>query len=138
MPSQDKYAAFEALGPFFDVVLSGIREFVEGEHFFDTFADDAIFESRYDFPGWPMVIRGRTALMHQLAGYGASIRLHSADRLVVYRTTDERIVIIEYDVHGTVLHSGAAYLFHGCSIMNADKRRHVSAVQVEQVFTIRG
>jgi ketosteroid isomerase-like protein len=125
MPRQNQYAAFEALDPFFDVVLSGIREFVEGEHFFDIFADDAVFESRYDFPGWPMVIRGCSALMQGLAGYGASIRLHSADRLAVHRSTDERIVIIEYDVHGTVLHSGAAYDNRFISVITIERRKIV-------------
>jgi hypothetical protein len=39
----------------------------DGEHFFDTFAEDARFESLYDFPGWPMMIRGRAGLMGALS-----------------------------------------------------------------------
>lgn len=47
------YQAFEALDPFFEVVMEGLRGLVDGKHYFDAFAEDAIFESRYDFPGWP-------------------------------------------------------------------------------------
>jgi hypothetical protein len=49
--------AFEALDPFFEVVMEGLRGLVDGKHYFDTFAEDAIFESRYQFPGWPLGIR---------------------------------------------------------------------------------
>ena len=46
------YEDFEALNPFFGVVMEGIAELVDGKHYFDTFAEDALFESRYHFPGW--------------------------------------------------------------------------------------
>jgi hypothetical protein len=35
------YKAFEALDPFFEVVMEGLRGLVDGEHYFDTFAEDA-------------------------------------------------------------------------------------------------
>jgi uncharacterized protein len=44
------YAAYDALGPFFDVVQKGLDDLVDGPHFFDTIADGAIFEFRYHFP----------------------------------------------------------------------------------------
>jgi len=53
------YELFEALDPFFEVVMGGLRGIVDGKHYFDTFAEDATFESRYHFPGWPVTIRGR-------------------------------------------------------------------------------
>jgi hypothetical protein len=49
----------------------------------DTFAEDALFESRYHFPGWPPTIRGRANLMASFTGYGKTIKLHSGDALVV-------------------------------------------------------
>jgi len=52
-----QYEEFEALNPFFEVVLKGLRGLVDGKHYFDTFAEDALFESRYHFPGWPLMIR---------------------------------------------------------------------------------
>ena len=45
-------------------------------------------------------LRGRDALMALYAGYGNNIVLHGADGLVVHRSQDPRVVIIEYDVHG--------------------------------------
>ena len=53
------YAAFAALDPFFDVVQKGLEGLVDGQHFFDTVADETIFEFRYHFPGWPQKL-GRT------------------------------------------------------------------------------
>jgi hypothetical protein len=78
-----EYGVFEALNPFFEIVLGGLSGLVDGEHYFDTIADSAIFESRYHFPGWPMTIRGRANLMASLSGYGKTIKLHSGHALVV-------------------------------------------------------
>jgi hypothetical protein len=47
-----KYAAFAALDPFFDIVRQGLAGLFDGDHYFDTIADDAVFEFRYHFPGW--------------------------------------------------------------------------------------
>jgi hypothetical protein len=61
------------------VILYGL---VDGDHYFDTIAEDAFFEFRYHFPGWPMTIRGRANLMASFSGYGKTIKLHSGDTLV--------------------------------------------------------
>jgi len=45
-----KYAAFTALDPFFDIVLHALAGLVDGDNYFDTIADDAEFEFRYNFP----------------------------------------------------------------------------------------
>jgi hypothetical protein len=63
-----KYAAFTALDPFFDIVQQGLAGLVDGNHYFDTIADDAEFEFRYHFPGWPETVRGRDALIGTLCG----------------------------------------------------------------------
>jgi uncharacterized protein len=54
--SRTKYAAYEALRPYFELVQKGLDGLVDGEHYFDTIADDALFEFRYEFPGWPRTI----------------------------------------------------------------------------------
>lgn len=41
---KDNYEKFEALNPFFDIVLKGLKGLVEGDHFFETIADDATLE----------------------------------------------------------------------------------------------
>ena len=119
------YEDFEALNPFFGVVLEGIAELVDGKHYFDTFAEDALFESRYHFPGWPLTIRGRANLMASFSGYGKRIKLHSGDALVVHHSRDSRVVILEYEVHGTILSSEAAYDNRLISVVTIEKRKIV-------------
>jgi len=124
MPKQ-KYPGHEALNPFFEVVMKGLSGLVDGEHYFDTFADDAIFESRYHFPGWPLIIRGRANLVASLAGYGKTIRVHSGDALVVHRSQDPRVVILEYEVHGKILATGAPYDNRLISVVTIENRKIV-------------
>lgn len=123
--SKAEYAVFEALNPFFEVVLRGLSGLVDGEHYFDTFADDATFESRYHFPGWPVMIRGRANLMASLSGYGKTIKLHTGDALVVHRCQDSRVVILEYEVHGKILSSGAPYDNRLVSVITIEDRKIV-------------
>lgn len=121
------------MNPFFEVVMKGLSGLVDGEHYFDTFADDAIFESRYHFPGWPLIIRGRANLVASLAGYGKTIRVHSGDALVVHRSDalvahrsqDSRVVILEYEVHGKILSTGAPYDNRLISIVTIENRKIV-------------
>jgi len=123
MMPKSQYKAFEALNPFFEVVLKGLSGLVDGKHYFDTFAEDAIFESRYHFPGWPAMIRGRADLMASLSGYGKTINLHSGDALVIHRTQDRRVVILEYEVHGKIVSSGAPYDNRLISVITIEKRK---------------
>jgi ketosteroid isomerase-like protein len=108
-----------------DVVLTGLRGLVDGEHYFDVFAEDAIFESRYHFPGWPVTIRGRANLMATLSGYGKTIRLHSSDALVVHRPQGDCVVILEYQVHGTILANGSPYDNRFISVIAIENRKIV-------------
>jgi len=117
------HKAFEALDPFFEVVMKGLQGLVDGKHYFDTFADDAVFESRYHFPGWPTTIRGRANLMASLSGYGKTIKLHSGDALVVHRCQDSRVVILEYEVRGKILSSGAPYHNRFISVITMESRK---------------
>ena len=119
------HEGFEALDPFFEVVMEGLRGLVDGKHYFDTFAEDAIFESRYHFPGWPVTIRGRANLMAALSGYGKTIALHSGDALVVHRSQDSRVVILEYEVHGRILSTGGPYDNRLISVVTIEKRKIV-------------
>jgi ketosteroid isomerase-like protein len=104
-----QYAGYQALDPFFEIILEGLSGLVDGDHFFDTFAEDARFESLYDFPGWPTMIRGRAGLMDALSRYGDNIKLESSDGLVAHRTQDRRVVILEYAVHGKIVATGVPY-----------------------------
>jgi ketosteroid isomerase-like protein len=123
--SKADYAVFHALDPFFSIVLKGLSGLVDGEHYFDTFTEDAIFESRYNFPGWAQTIHGRADLMAALSGYGKSIQLRCGDGLIVHRSQDSRAVILEYEVHGKILRTGAAYDNRLISVITIENRKIV-------------
>jgi uncharacterized protein len=121
----DDYANFEALNPFFEIVMKGLGGLVDGQHYFDTIADDALFEFRYNFPGWPATIFGRNNLIDRFSGYGETIRLHSGDGLVVHRSQDDRVVILEYEVHGKILSTGVSYDNRFISVIAIENRKIV-------------
>jgi ketosteroid isomerase-like protein len=120
-----KYAAFRALDPFFNIVQLGLSGLVDGDHYFDTIADDAVFEFRYIFPGWPLKVDGRAALMTLYAGYGRNIVLHGAGALISHRTQDPRVVILEYEVHGKTVRTGATYDNRFISVVTIEHRKIV-------------
>jgi ketosteroid isomerase-like protein len=124
MPKAD-YAVFEALNPFFEIIQKGLSGLVDGEHYFDTIADDAFFEFRYHFPGWPLTIRGRANLIASFSGYGKTIKLHSGDALVVHHSQDSRVMILEYEVHGKILSNGVSYDNRLISVVTIEKRKIV-------------
>lgn len=94
-----KYAIFEALNPFFEIIQKGLTGLVDGEHYFDTIADDAFFDFRHRFPGWPPTV------------------LHHAQ--------DRRVVILEYEVHGRTLSSGTPYDNRFISVVTIKNRKIV-------------
>jgi uncharacterized protein len=120
-----KYEAFTALDPFFNIVQQGLAGQVDGDHYFDTIADHAMFEFRYIFPGWPQKLDSRDALMALYEGYGNNIILHAADALVVHRSQDARVVVLEYEVHGRILRTGASYDNRFISVVTIEDRKIV-------------
>ena len=123
--SNNNYAAWAALDPFFDVVMAGLGGMVDGAHYFDTIAEGAVFEYRYNFPGFPTRADGREALMALYAPYGNTTVLRSGDNLVVHHSTDPRVVILEYEVHGIKIASGKAYDNRFVSIVTIEDRKIV-------------
>ena len=119
------YAAFSALDPFFDVVMRGLAGLVDGDHYFDTIAPDAVFEFRYQFPGYPTKVVGRAALMALYAGYGDGISLHGAGALVVNISQTPGVVILEYEVQGDAVGSGKVYENRFISVVTIKDRRIV-------------
>jgi ketosteroid isomerase-like protein len=121
-----KYAIYKPVRPYFDLVRGALGSLVDGEHFFDCVAVDVLYEVLYDFPGWPRAIRGRADLMESFRGYGKHIALQSADHLIKHTTDDGRVVVIEYEVHGTILATGIPYHNRFCSIIRIENRRIAS------------
>jgi ketosteroid isomerase-like protein len=122
MPSPE-YAAYQPAAPYFNLVRGALGDLVDGEHFFDIITDDTIYEVLYNFPGWPRIVQGRAALMAQFKGYVANIVLQSADRLIAHKADDGRAVVIEYEVHGTILATGVKYNNRFCSIIQIENRK---------------
>jgi len=122
MPSL-KYPSYEASRPYFELVRGALGDLVDGEHFFDIVTDDVVYEVLYDFPGWPRIIQGRADLMTKFKGYGNSIELQSADKLITHKADNGRVVIIEYEVHGTILATGVKYNNRFCSIIKIENRK---------------
>ena len=121
--THSRYAAFAALDPFFDIVMQGLAGAVDGDHYFDAIADDAVFEYRYVFPGFPTKVQGREALMALYSGYGDGTVLHSGDALVVHRSQDPRVVILEYEVHGAKVRTGNPYDNRFISVVTIRNRK---------------
>jgi len=115
-----KYAAYEAAAPYFNLVRGALGDQVDGEHFFDIVAEDVVYEVLYEL-GWPRVINGRTDLMTAFRGYVDNIALQSADKLITHKTDDG--CVIEYEVHGTILATGAQYSNRFCSIIKIENRK---------------
>jgi ketosteroid isomerase-like protein len=120
--SSPRYAAYGAAEPYFDLVRGALDDLVDGEHFFDILADDLVYEVLYDVAGWPRIIQGRADLMAQCRGYCDNIELQSADKLIVHKTDDGHVVI-EYEVHGTILATGVKYDNRFCSIIKIENRK---------------
>ena len=118
-----KYAVYENAAPYFDLVRSALGDLVEGKHFFDIVTDNIIYEVLYNIPGWPRVIKGRTDLMAAFRGYVENIALRSANELILHRTEDGRVAIIEYEVHGTLVATGVKYDNRFCSIIKIESRK---------------
>lgn len=120
--SSERYAAYAGAEPYFELIRTALGDLVDGDHFFDVVAEEIAYEVRYEL-GWPRLIRGRTDLMAAFRGYVGAIRIRSADELIVNRADDGRVVIVEYDVHGTILATGANYDNRFCSIIELEDRK---------------
>jgi uncharacterized protein len=116
------YAAFERVAPYFDLVRRALGDLVDGAHFFDVVDESTIYEVLYDL-GWPRILRGRTALITAFRGYAGSIAIRAADHLVTHKTDDGRVVVTEYEVHGTVLATGVEYDNRFCSVIRIENRK---------------
>ncbi|MFC3747667.1 nuclear transport factor 2 family protein [Paenibacillus sp. GCM10012306] len=114
---------FENAAPFFNIVMDGLAGVVDGEHFWDAVAEDAVFDFLYNFPGFPNRMEGRSTYMNWFSNYG--MKLKSADNLRVYKVQGENMIVMEYEVHGIEPYSGKAYDNRFCSIVTIKDRKIV-------------
>jgi ketosteroid isomerase-like protein len=108
--------------PFFSIIMEGLKGEVDGDHFWDAVAENAVFEFTYKFPGFARKIKGRKAYMDWFGNY--TMELESADHLRVYRSSDpSNTIILEYEVHGKAPSTGKAYDNCFCSIITLAERK---------------
>ena len=118
-----RWPGFEALAPFFRMVDEGLDDLVDGEHFFDKLADDAVFEYVVTVPGYPRRVEGRGAVVDLYRNYGDTLILDSADDLAVHRDRDAGVVVLEYAVHGRAVRTGHAYSNRFVSVVAIKDRK---------------
>jgi len=114
---------FEALDPFFRIIAEGLSGLVDGEDFFDTLAEDAVFEFVISVPGYPRRVVGREAVEELYRGYGDRIVLHGSDELAVHRDREASVVVLEYAVHGRAVGTSRAYDNHFVSVITVRDRK---------------
>ena len=81
---------FGANGPFFRIIQEGLREFADGEDYFDLLADDVVIEYVISVPGYPRRVEGRQAVIDLYGDYDSYMNVRSADNLRVYRDPHSR------------------------------------------------
>lgn len=109
--------------PFFNIIMEGLKGEVDGDHFWEAVDEKAVFEFMYHFPGFANKIEGRENYMNWFSGY--SNVLHSADNLRIHKSQEGGVVILEYEVHGTVPATGKTYNNRFCSIVTIRNRKIV-------------
>jgi ketosteroid isomerase-like protein len=108
--------------PFYRIVMEGLKGEVDGEHFWDAVAENAVFEFLYNIPGFTNKIKGRKAYMDWFSGYSNVLR--SSDNLRIYKSANpENVIVLEYQVHGTVPSTGKPYDNRFCSIVTIKDRK---------------
>jgi hypothetical protein len=64
-----KHPAFKKNAePFYQIIMEGLKGEVDGGHFWDAVAENAVFEFLYNFAGFPNKLEGRKTYMDWLAG----------------------------------------------------------------------
>lgn len=114
---------FKALEPFFRIIEEGLDGMVDGAHFFDLFADDAVIEFVVTIPGYPKRIDGRDNLVALYRGYGDTMTLDRCSDLAVHRDRESSVVVLEYVAHGQGVATGRPYINHFVSVITIHDRK---------------
>lgn len=71
------------------------------------------------------MVTGRNGLKDAFAGYGDNTILHGSDALVVHKSQEPGVVIIEYEVHGKIVKTGVSYDYRFISVVTIHNRKIV-------------
>jgi ketosteroid isomerase-like protein len=114
---------FKALDPFFRAIETGLDGLVDGGHFFELFADDAVTEYVVTVPGYPRKVEGRDGLAELYRHYGDTIVLESFSDLRVHHDREASVVVLEYAVHGRLVANGRPYGNRFVSVITIKDRK---------------
>ncbi|WP_406070116.1 nuclear transport factor 2 family protein [Micromonospora sp. NBC_01638] len=90
-------------------VLRAGRE-LDIDRFVGLMAPDGYIEWPYRPPGVPARVQGRVEIRrHLIETAEGFIRIVEHRNVVVHETTDPETVIVEYEAHGTLVTTGAAF-----------------------------
>ena len=124
MMSRDmsKYAAMR---PYFEVVAEGLKGLVDGSDFFDMHAEDVVVEYIITVPDYPRRVVGRDALAELYSDYGDSIVQSGSSDVHRHYDPAKSVMVLEYTMHGTVVHTGAPYANRFISVIGVKDRKIV-------------
>ena len=117
------YAAYEGADPYFSLVRGALGDLVDGQHFFDVLAGDVVYEVLYEVARLAARDKGASWPEAAFRRYVDNIALQSADRLIAHRTDGGQVVVIQYEVHGTILATRVKYDNRFCSIIHVENRK---------------
>lgn len=77
--------------------------------FLEMMTEDCIMEFPYAPPGGVRRLNGRTALAEYLSGLGGILEIESITDLIVHRTQDPGVVLLEFSCIGRGIKTGEPY-----------------------------
>jgi|SRR5471032_544768 len=126
MSSTTDYSVYKALDPLFNMCAEVIGDSVDGNHFFEWFANDAIWENPFPVPGTKPVFHGPGELMEAFRGYGDVLQMNSMSDLQVHRSQkgdNVEVVVMEYKGHGHAVMTNKTYNNSYVSIVHIKDRK---------------
>jgi ketosteroid isomerase-like protein len=122
-PVVDNIEDFRALDPFFRIIEEGLREYVNGDHFFDLLAEDVVFDFVITVPDYPRHVVGRGSLIELYRGYGATFSLDRCYDLRVHYSEATSSAVLEYSSAGKVVGTGYPYSNRYISVVGIKDRK---------------
>lgn len=77
--------------------------------FAGLWAEEGVLEFPLAAPGFPTRVQGRAAVAKYLSGYPDILQIKDIPRQRVHQSVDPDVVIVEFEITGTVTATGAPY-----------------------------
>jgi ketosteroid isomerase-like protein len=80
-------------------------------------AEDGVLEFPFAQPGSPQRLDGRAAVQEYLRGYPDLLDVQEMPELVVHRTVDPEVVVVEFTVNGVVVPTAKPYVMRYIAVI---------------------